>query len=379
MVYLWMPEANGIWHWFNGGGWSPCSSLEQLIQEIKPYQGEEAVVFFPSREVQILQQSLSKAQYKQLGTEGVRYLLEEYVVQPIDQLKVLHHFQPAGQLSVLGIAHTTVETLQHALNLLPLKVVALLPDFLILPSPEPEEVVLANLHGRLLVRNTEYSGNSVDELGIYLEYAAPETRYRHADLNSEQWDALSAATLEEQRTAFIYQFEGLKKAKSHPFNILPKAQKETTVSGYWKACVAVFCAILMVQLGYDTLRWNKLKKLADQTAGQAIEQYQDWFGPNGRINEQNIQSQFESQLRMSRTANTEALQLLSRIGPVLMQQQILAERIVYGSSTLSLDLKAGSSEQLQALTRQLNQQGFKAELGNVQTQGTGVIGLVKVQ
>jgi len=42
-------------------------------------------------------------------------------------------------------------------------------------------------------------------------------------------------------------------------------------------------------------------------------------------------------------------------------------------------LKASSSEQLQALTQQLNQQGFKAELGNVQTQGAGVIGLVKVQ
>ncbi len=82
---------------------------------------------------------------------------------------------------------------------------------------------------------------------------------------------------------------------------------------------------------------------------------------------------------MSRSANTEALQILSRVGPILAQQQILAERVGYESSILSLDLKASSSEQLQALTQQLNQQGFKAELGNVQTQGAGVIGLVKVQ
>ena len=65
MLYLWMPEANGVWQWSRGSDWTTSSSLEQLIQDIKLYQGEEAVVFFPSREVQILQQKFSKAQYKQ--------------------------------------------------------------------------------------------------------------------------------------------------------------------------------------------------------------------------------------------------------------------------------------------------------------------------
>ena len=45
MLYLWMPEANGVWQWSNGDAWSESSSLEQLIQEIKIYQGEEIVVF----------------------------------------------------------------------------------------------------------------------------------------------------------------------------------------------------------------------------------------------------------------------------------------------------------------------------------------------
>ena len=44
-----------------------------------------------------------------------------------------------------------------------------------------------------------------------------------------------------------------------------------------------------------------------------------------------------------------------------------------------MDLVAKSSESLQTLVQQLNQQGFKAELGNVQTQGATVIGLVKIQ
>ncbi|MFX3621120.1 type II secretion system protein GspL [Acinetobacter radioresistens] len=380
MLYLWMPEANGVWQWSNGDAWSESSSLEQLIQEIKIYQGEEIVVFFPSRGLQLLQQQMSKSQYKQLGTEGVRYLLEEYVIQPIDQLKVLHYFQAAEErLTVMGVALNSVETLLHSLNLLPLKVAALLPDFLVLPQPDPGETILANIHQRLLARENEFSGNSIDELGVYLEFIHPETRFRCSGLSPDQQIVLDAVTTQEQRQYFSYQFEPIKKPKQHPFNILPKAQKSEQFSGYWKACAAVFCAILIVQLSYDVLRWSKLKKLADQTAIQAIDQYQDWFGPNSRITEENIQSQFESQLRMSRSANTEALQILSRVGPILAQQQILAERVGYESSILSLDLKASSSEQLQALTQQLNQQGFKAELGNVQTQGAGVIGLVKVQ
>jgi len=380
MLYLWMPEANGVWQWSNGDAWSESSSLEQLIQEIKIYQGEETVVFFPSRGLQLLQQQMSKSQYKQLGTEGVRYLLEEYVIQPIDQLKVLHYFQAAEErLTVMGIAQNSVETLLHSLNLLPLKVAALLPDFLVLPQPDLGETILANIHQRLLARENEFSGNSIDELGVYLEFIHPETRFRCSGLSPDQQIVLDAVTTQEQRQYFSYQFEPIKKPKQHPFNILPKAQKSEQFSGYWKACAAVFCAILIVQLSYDVLRWSKLKKLADQTAIQAIDQYQDWFGPNSRITEENIQSQFESQLRMSRSANTEALQILSRVGPILAQQQILAERVGYESSILSLDLKASSSEQLQALTQQLNQQGFKAELGNVQTQGEGVIGLVKVQ
>lgn len=71
-----------------------------------------------------------------MGNDGIKYLLEEYVVLPVDTMKVLHHFQQPDQISILGIANSTVETLQHALNLIPVKLAALLPDFLVLPVPE---------------------------------------------------------------------------------------------------------------------------------------------------------------------------------------------------------------------------------------------------
>jgi general secretion pathway protein L len=114
MLYLWMPEANGVWQWSTGESWYQASSLEHLIQETQAYHGEEAVAFFPSRDVQMLQQTFAKPQYKKLGVDGVKYLLEEFVVLPIDSMKVLHHFQNPDQLIILGVANTTVETLAAA-------------------------------------------------------------------------------------------------------------------------------------------------------------------------------------------------------------------------------------------------------------------------
>ncbi|RZJ22505.1 MAG: general secretion pathway protein GspL [Acinetobacter sp.] len=379
MLYLWMPEANGVWQWSTGESWSQASSLEQLIQDIQGYHGQETVVFFPSRNVQMLQQSLAKPQYKKLGPDGVKYLLEEFVVLPIDSMKVLHHFQNPDQLIILGVANSMVETLQHALSLIPVKVVSLLPDFLILPLPEAGQTVIANVSGRLLVRESEFMGNSVDDLALFLDYQPPGQFYKISNFTAEQMQSLEAMVTHEQIESFHYEVPLLKKAQHHPFNILPKAKNSSGVSGYWKACAAVLIAALMVQFGYDAIRWYKYKKVADQTALQAIDQYKYWFGQSSRVTEQNLKSQFESHLRLNKSANTQALQLLSRIGPVLMQNQIVANRVHYEASALNMELQANSAAALQNLAQQLNQQGFKAELGNIQPNGAGAIGLVKIQ
>ena len=379
MLYLWMPEANGVWQWSNGEHWTQADNLDALIQALQSFQGKDAVVFFPSRDVQIMQQPLPKAQYKQLGVDGVKYLLEEYTVLPIDAMQVAHHFLPPEQITVLGVAKHSIETYLHVLSLLPVKISALLPDFLILPQPEAGQTVIGNICGRLLVRESEFLGYSVDDLALYLDYQTAERNYKITNFSAEQMQSIEAFATQEQLESFHYVVSALVKAKQHPFNMLPKAKQDTGVSGYWKACAAVLLGILIVQFSYDALRWSKLKKVADQTAVQAIEQYQYWFGANSRITEQNIQSQFQSQVRMSKNADTQALQLLSRVGPVLMQNQIVANRVSYDANMLNMELSANSAATLQALTQQLNQQGFKVELGNIQPSVSGAVGLVKIQ
>jgi general secretion pathway protein L len=184
MLQIWMPEADGTWHWSIGERWQSAHTLEQLIQDIQAHHGEEATVFFPSRDVQIIQQNMPKAQYKQLAAEGVKYLLEEYVLSSIDQMKVLHHFQAPEQLTVLGISKHRLETLQHALSLIPVKLVSLLPDFLILPVTDAEQVILGYVEERLLFRANTWLGGSIDDLAVFLDYQAANQKYKICNLSA---------------------------------------------------------------------------------------------------------------------------------------------------------------------------------------------------
>jgi general secretion pathway protein L len=379
MLYIWMPEANGMWHWSNGEQWHAAQNIEQLSRMLPDLSLQETVVFFPSRDIQLITQPMPKAQYKKLGTEGVKYLLEEYVIHPIDQLKVLHHFHQPDQVSILGMGQYQLDTYQHALHLLPSKVSALLPDYLLAPYIDGKIVIWAHAD-RILIRESEWTGRSCDDLSLYLQLQSNPTEYVCMGLNEQQLTQVYAHIDAENVILMEPTFATFKKPQQHPFNILPKSKSNTvTFNGYFKACAGVFAAVLLVQFSYDALRWVQNKNIADATAQQAIEQYQSWFGENTRVSEQNLKSQFESHLRLSQAADTQALQLLSRIGPFLMQQQVVAQSVKYEAQQLNMELKAASAETIRKLTEQLNQQGLKVELGNIQATAQGAIGQVKIQ
>ncbi len=46
MLYIWMPETNGVWHWSNGENWLQAASLDQLIQDLQIHQGKESYGLF---------------------------------------------------------------------------------------------------------------------------------------------------------------------------------------------------------------------------------------------------------------------------------------------------------------------------------------------
>lgn len=379
MLYIWMPEADGVWHWSIGESWQSASHIEQLIQALNPLQHQEAVVFFPSCDTQVLQQTMPKSQYKKLGHEGVQYLLEEYVILPMDQMKILHHLSAHDQLSILGIAQHKLQTYLHVLNLLPIKLQALLPDYLLVPW-QSGKISIAQFAGRILVRESEYLGRTVTDLAVYLDFQPNDAEFILYDVDSAAQQIVSERFSTARYTVAASTLPLLKKAKQHPFNILPKAKNaQRGLAPYAKACAYVLVSALVVQFSYDLLRWVKYKNVANETAAQAINQYQTWFGANNRITEQNLKGQFESQLRLSQAADLHALQLLSRIGPVLMQQGIVAQRVQYQTKQWQMELKGNSADSIRQLSEQLKQQGLNVELGNIQASQQGAIGQVKIQ
>ena len=382
MLYIWMPEAEGTWGWSNGTSWQSAANLEQLIQQLNlhsnPAKLQDAVVFFSTQQAQLLTQSIPKAQYKQLAGDGVKYLLEDYITQPIDHMQVRHSFVAPDQVHLLGVSQHHVETWRHSLALLPIHVVAMLPDFLLLPSPkQPKQWVLGHLAGRLLARSADFQGQSIDDLALFLQFQPSDVEILTTGLNAEQQQQFAQYRAQPLQN-FDYVFDSSNLNASHPFNVLPKSKSSRAWSGYWQACAVLLLSIILVQLSYDLLRYVKLKHVANQTAEQAINQYKTWFGANSRVTEQNLKSQFQSQIQSSKSADMQALDLLSRVGPILSQKQIVAQEMRYEDATLSLLLKAKSADELQALTQQLNQQGFKAELGNVQADAGAAVGILKV-
>lgn len=418
MLYIWMPEHDATWYWSNGDAWQSVAGLEQLIQQLQQhvqrYPNEQsAVLLFPTQQAQLLKHSMAKVQYKQLN-DSVQYLLEDVMTEPIDQIVVRHRFVAPNQLYLMGVAQHAIETWRHALGLLPVKIVAMLPDFLALPSPEqltfvapvtaadssnsnsvlqtsPDSVpdttfgaeqhsqhlVLAAVAGRLIARQGLLQGQSIDDLAVFLSFLPSHTVIAASGLDAVQYDLIKQFGFTVQ--TFDYQFNPQGLTAQHAFNVLPKQKNQRRWSGYWTACIGLLLALFTVQLSYDLWRYYKLKSVADLTAEQAVNQYKTWFGSNNRVTEQNLRSQFESQLKSSQTANHQALDLLSRVGPILMQRQMLAQQVNYDNSVLSLQLRAKSNDELQSLTQQLNQQGFKAQLGSVQADGANVLGLLKVE
>ncbi len=100
--------------------------LNNSLRTLQAHSGKRGGGLFSKPQCPNVAATHDKGAYKQLGQEGIKYLLEEFVSLPIDQMQVMHHFQH-DQLNILGVAQFTIETWQHALSLLPIQIVAFLP------------------------------------------------------------------------------------------------------------------------------------------------------------------------------------------------------------------------------------------------------------
>lgn len=375
MLYLWMPEGSAPWRWcVSGQPWQAASNWDELLKATSDLAVTEMVVFFPTTSAQLSRQGLTRQQLRQLGDTGLRYTLEEYSLAPVDQLDVRSVQTAEDEVTVLAIPQLVVSQYVNALALGPWRLMALLPDFLLIPMLEDRPTLLVDGPVTLL-RSAEYWASPAEYLPAVLGHLSPHTALT---VLGELPSHLSARLEAAQIPLVPAEIPLVPPARpiQHPFNVLPRV-KSTRINPYWKAVAAVLLLGVLVQIGKDGLETWRYQQVARADRAQAEQWFRQWFPEETRI--LNLKTQMATHLQQNLGQDTQALALLARIGPSLQQTGLPAQLLRYQDGRMELELKARSMAELESLRGLLSQQGLKVELGAVNPMGNDVMGMIRVQ
>lgn len=383
MLYIWMPEGQAAWRWWAGdttkqpiplSEWHVAEHWDALLSATAATAQREVTVFFPTSSAQLLQRQMSRQQRRQLGDQGVRYLLEEYTLGSVEQLAVRDQLLGEDELNVLALPSSVVAQYIQNMGLGNWQLHALLPDFLLIPLQDERPSLL--LHGRTpMLRLSEGYAVLAEDLSVVL----PRLPQLNAltvlgEPSDEQQMQLSASELQlDQQPAVVELPERLAR---HPYNFLPKP-KGLAISIYWKALAALLLVAVLVQVVHDGLTAWRYQQVAVATQAQAEQQFRQWFPDEQRII--NLRRQMEGRLQRSTEQDVMALSLIGRVGPVLQQAQLVAESVRYRDQVLEINVLAANLAALEQLRGQMTQQGLNAELGAVTSVGTEVSGLLRIK
>ncbi len=399
MLYLWMPERTAInpsvdgaaqldaFRWrissdvnskgdAEGLGWQTALGWDALLAATAPENQSEVVVFFPTSSVQMLHQPMSRQQLRQIGADGVRYLLEEFSLTPIDQLDVRYQHSD-NHLTVRAKPQHDVSILLSALGLMPWSVVGLLPYFLLLTFISGRATLLLDGHNRILRLNEAYAVsadhlditlarlNSIKEIQVLGQPSEADIATLDAQKNISGLDW----TLLDVPTSEIFSVDP--RITKHSYNLVTNV-KENNLSSYWKVVLAVLVAVIVVQMIYDTVRIWRYHNVEINTKAQTEQQYRQWFPDEHRI--LNLKRQMQAHLVGAGGVDMTALTLLSQVGPILSQANLPAKKIHYVGNAgtegvkagqLELEINASGLAALESIRTQIAAQGLTAELGSV--------------
>ena len=383
MLYVWMPEGDAAWRWWVGtelaatmllSEWQVADNWEALLTDTAVNPQREVTVFFPSSSAQLLQRSMSRQQRRQLGDQGVRYLLEEYTLGSVEQLAVRDQLIGDDELNVLAVPSAHIAQYIQSMALGNWQLHALLPDFLLLPVQAERATLL--LHNRTpLLRLSEGYAVLAEDLAVVLPRLPQLTALTVLGEPSE----LQQQQLLDLEIPIEYQAASLQlpaQLARHPYNFLPKP-KGLAISAHWKALAALVVLAVLVQILHDGLTAWRYQQVAKATQAQAEQQFRQWFPDEQRII--NLRRQMEGRLQSNSEQDLTALSLIGRVDPVLQQAQLVAQSIRYRDEVLELNIVASNLAVLEQLRGQMDQQGLTAELGAVTSVGTDVSGLLRIK
>ena len=385
MIHIWLPTQHAalrLWQqttqtWQTADNWQTLATLANLqtTQSAKL----QACLYFPSVNLLTIQPTLSASQLNALGDTGRRYLFEDISIGSVEDLQV--KIQPTATNSELpalfGLHAADIHSWINAASLAGIEIVALLPDFLLLPTIDTRidtsmntraisttsAVYYQDADTQLLKLNT-YHGMAVSFLPLVLtKLPMLETLYLtgfHDETVAQQLASmpnLSIASSELLPTP-------IKDPVRHFFNFATIKGK-TTLAPYAKVIALVSVFALLTAFVVDALRWYYYNQAQKQAATLLAQQYTQWFPNEPLSSKLTLQRQLSGKLTTQQSATPNVLQTLSSIQPVLQQYQLTAKQLNFQNNHLQLQLLSSSADSLNKAVNDMVNKGIKAKLGSV--------------
>ena len=385
MIHIWLPTQHAalrLWQqttqtWQTADDWQTLATLANLqtTQSAKL----QACLYFPSVNLLTIQPTLTASQLNALGDTGRRYLFEDISIGSIEDLQV--KIQPAVSNSELpalfGLHAADIHSWINAASLAGIEIIALLPDFLLLPTidtridtsmntraiPTTSAVYYQDADTQLLKLHT-YHGMAVSFLPLVLtKLPMLETLYLtgfHDKTVAQQLASmpnLSIGSSELLPTP-------IKDPVRHFFNFATIKGK-TTLAPYAKVIALVIVCALLTAFVVDALRWYYYNQAQKQAATLLAQQYAQWFPNEPLSSKLTLRRQLSGKLTTQQSATPSVLQTLSSIQPVLQQYQLTAKQLNFQNNHLQLQLLSSSADSLNKAVNDMVNKGIKAKLGSV--------------
>lgn len=385
MIHIWLPTQHAalrLWQqttqtWQTADDWQTLATLANLqtTQSAKL----QACLYFPSVNLLTIQPTLSASQLNALGDTGRRYLFEDISIGSVEDLQV--KIQPTATNSELpalfGLHAADMHSWINAAALAGIEIIALLPDFLLLPTidnridtsmntraiPTTSAVYYQDTDTQLLKLHT-YHGMAVSFLPLVLtKLPMLETLYLtgfHDETVIQQLASMPNLSVESSELLPT----PIKDPVRHFFNFAIIKGK-TTLAPYAKVIALVSVCALLTAFMVDSLRWYYYNQAQKQAATLLAQQYAQWF-PNEPLNSKlTLQRQLSGKLTTQQSATPNVLQTLSSIQPILQQYQLTAKQLNFQNNHLQLQLLSSSNDSLNKAVNDMVNKGIKAKLGSV--------------
>ena len=399
MIHIWLPTQHAalrLWQqttqtWQTADDWQTLATLANLqtTQSAKL----QACLYFPSVNLLTIQPTLSASQLNALGDTGRRYLFEDISIGSVEDLQV--KIQPAVTNSELpalfGLHAADIHSWINAASLAGIEIIALVPDFLLLPTidtridtsiatstntkardsratetratPTTSAVYYQDADTQLLKLHT-YHGMAVSFLPLVLtKLPMLETLYLtgfHDETVAQQLASMPNLSIESSELLPT----PIKDPVRHFFNFATIKGK-TTLAPYAKVIALVTVCALLTAFVVDALRWYYYNQAQKQAATLLAQQYAQWFPNEPLSSKLTLQRQLSGKLTTQQSATPNVLQTLSSIQPVLQQYQLTAKQLNFQNNHLQLQLLSSSADSLNKAVNDMVNKGIKAKLGSV--------------